>query len=258
MPIRMERYTLMSLVIAASIVAAVQWRKAALFQQDNEKLRAEIGQLEQAAEAATNSTERLTTELTQMRKQHSELMSLRNEVGQLRALSKTASDLNSEVTRLRQENQQLAQKVATGAAQVAAGNVGNQGNATPDRFSRDSWNFAGYNTPENALVSAIWAMKQGDPHTYLQSLTPEEQARITKSWAGKTEQEIAQSHQSDVAQINGIRILDRQEISPTQMRMNVYLEGQNRMATIMMNQSGNEWKYGGVVDQPAPQKAPAQ
>jgi uncharacterized protein YhaN len=255
---RIERYTLMSLVSAASIVAAVQWRKAALFQQDNEKLRAEIGQLEQAAEAATNSTERLTTELTQMRKQHSELMSLRNEVGQLRAVSKTASDLNSEVARLRQENQQLAQKLTTGAAQIGAGNSGGPGNATPDRFSRDSWNFAGYNTPENALVSAIWAMKQGDPQTYLQSLTPEEQARITKSWAGKTEQEIAQSHQSDVAQINGIRILDRQEISPTQMRMNVYLEGQNRMATIMMNQSGNEWKYGGVVDQPAQQKTPAQ
>ena len=247
---RVERLTLMTMVLAGAILAAIYWRKASLFREENEKLHEEISQLEQAVSTATNSAGILEREMEQGRnKRTSELMTLRNEVTQLRSANKTAESLNAEVQRLRQENEKL--KSPGGVASVNP-----QDSQAQNRFTRDSWSFSGYNTPENALVSAIWAMKQGNPQAYYQSLTPEEQTRLAESWKGKTEEEIAKQHQSDVSQINGLRILDRHEITPTQMQMDVYLEGQNRMATILMNQNGNEWKYGGVVDpQPAPKAA---
>ena len=74
------------------------------------------------------------------------------------------------------------------------------------QFPRDSWTFAGYSTPEAALVSAVWAMKEGKPQVFLDSLSAEEQARMAKAWENKSEDEIAAKHQQDVSQITGVRV----------------------------------------------------
>ena len=67
-----------------------------------------------------------------------------------------------------------------------------------DRIAREQWSNAGYASPEAALVSAIWSMREGNPKSYLESLSPEEQQRMSKVWEGKTEQEIVAKHQQDV------------------------------------------------------------
>jgi hypothetical protein len=241
--VRFERYILTCLVLAASVLAVVNWRKAAFFRAENERLKAELDRSIEQMAGATNSAVVLHSEINHLRRQTSELMSLRNEVTQLRSVSNRNETLATQLQQLRAENQQLrsAPSPVSNRNSVDAA----QGIAGQNHFARDSWNFAGYASPEDALVSAIWAMKAGDPKTYLDSLAPEEQARVLDSWKDKSEDEIAQKHQSDVSQISGIRILDRQVLSPGQIQMNVYIEGPNRVQSIIMNQTGSEWKFGG-------------
>ena len=53
------------------------------------------------------------------------------------------------------------------------------------------------------VAFAIWAMREGDPKTYLASLAPDEQQRVNQNWQNKTEAELAEKHKSDVAAISG-------------------------------------------------------
>jgi hypothetical protein len=186
------------------------------------------------------------TDAEKLRTQNSELMRLRNEVTQLRGGTKETAGLKTEIDKLRQENQQLRSLQANSANSLVQP-AGPQSLAGRDQFPRESWSFAGYQSPEAALVSAIWAMKEGNPTTYLNSLAPQEQERIAKAWENKNENEIASKHQSDVSSITGLKVVDRQTISPTEMVMNVFIEGPGRFEKVQMNKIGEEWKFGGFI-----------
>jgi hypothetical protein len=179
-----------------------------------------------------------------LRDQNLEIMRLRNEVTQSRAGTKEAEALAAENQRLKAAMKQGNPNSAEGA-----------GNAQPARirdFPRESWSFAGYASPESALVSAIWAMREGNPQTYLESLTPEEQERMARVWKDKAENEIAEKHKNDVSSIAGLRVLERQDLSPNEVVMNVYLEGPGRVEKIRMNQVGQDWKFGGFIREAPP------
>ena len=54
--------------------------------------------------------------------------------------------------------------------------------------------------------------------------------------------------QQDVSRITGVRVLEREEISPDEARMKVYPEGAGTWETISMNRrAGGDWKFGGVT-----------
>jgi hypothetical protein len=44
-----------------------------------------------------------------------------------------------------------------------------------------------------------------------------------------------------------VRNLERQEVSPDEERMNVYIEGTGRMEMVSMQQLGVDWKLGGFI-----------
>ena len=90
-------------------------------------------------------------------------------------------------------------------------------------------------------------MKEGNPKTYLESLAPEEQARMSKVWENKSEAEIAAKHQSDVAAISGMQILGRKAISADEIQMNVYIQGPDRLEIVSMKQIDGQWKFGGFI-----------
>ena len=112
--------------------------------------------------------------------------------------------------------------------------------------------MAGYQSPEAALVSAIWSMQQGNPKQYFDSLTPEEQLRMTKVWENKSQAEIAAKHQADTAPISGMRVTETQPISTEETVMKVFIEGVNREERVSMKRVGNEWKFNGFIREPAP------
>ena len=216
-------------------------------QSENEALRAEIAALKARAAEADAVRE---TDSKRAQTDAQDVARLRGELTQLRTSAKDAEKLRAENQQLRNDNQNLrgaATATATPAAPAApATQTPQQGSAYP----RESWSFAGYTSPDAALVSAIWSMQQGNPKQYFESLTPEEQLRMTKAWEGKTPEEIAAKHQTDTAPITGMKVTARQLVSPDEVQMSVFIEGANREEKVSMKRVGGEWKFGGFLRQP--------
>ena len=235
------RWFVIILIVALTAAAGLGWRKAVLMQQEKQRLGTEIEALKQQLAALTEEqTQRQEAQSKKAMAEAQELAKLRGEVSRLRVSGTEADKLRAELGALKAQNQQLRNQPAAEAAPAAA--------AAADQFPRQSWAFSGYATPEAALVSAIWAMKEGKPQVFLDSLSPEEQQRMAQIWQGKSEGEIAAKHQSDVGNIQGMRILSRTPISNTEMQMQVFLEGANRVETFKMNQAADQqWKFGGFI-----------
>ena len=237
---RIERFIYSILILIAATAALINWRRAAILSADNEQLRVKIESLETDATNSGTLVEIARTQSDKLRTQTSELMKLRNEVTQLRGEAKKVEHFTIENKRLQGELANL--KSSAGNAQTAATN-----SVRGDHFPRESWSFSGYASPEAALVSAIWSMKEGNPKSYLESLAPSEQERIAQLWQNKSEGEVAEKHKNDVATISGIRVLDRQNTAAGEIVMNVFLEGVERTEKIRMNQVGQDWKFGGFI-----------
>ncbi len=234
-----------AVALAAALAAAVLgWQRVQQLRSENEALR---GQWEQfkahSAAAAEAQSEHYEEELQRLRTQAQDVFKLRNEVTQLRSAAQAAETLRAENRQLRVQNQQLG----AGAGASAAGAVAPNAPTPADQFPRENWTFAGYSTPEAALVTAVWAMKEGKPQMYLDSLSPEEQARMAKAWANKSEDEIAAKHQQDVSQITNVRLMNRKEISPEEVQFTVLIEGPNRTETVSMKRFRTDWKFGGFI-----------
>jgi hypothetical protein len=216
-------------------------------QAENEALRAEVAELKARAEAEAQAATTRESELKRLQTAATDAVRLRGEITQLRSGSKDAESLRAENLRLKTENQSLR-----GASAAAASTPATPA-ATPGHFPRESWSYAGYQSPEAALISAIYSMQQGNPKQYFDSLTTEEQLRMTKVWENKTPEEIAAKHVNDTARITGMRILNSQETTPGNMVMSVYIEGVDRAEKVHMQRVGNDWKFGGYIrEQPKP------
>jgi hypothetical protein len=212
-------------------------------QSENGALRAEIAALQ--ARSADADTAR-NAELKRQESDASDVARLRGEVTQLRNAAKDADKLRAENQRLRGENQKLrGAALATQAAPTPP---------TPatGTFPRESWSFAGYTSPEAALVSAIWSMQQGNPKQYFESLTPEEQLRMTKLWEGKSAEEIAAKHVVDTSKITGLKVIDKSITSDGVFNMNVHIEGVDRVETVVLKRVGEDWKFDGFKRDPKP------
>jgi regulator of replication initiation timing len=247
---KLMRVLFVVVALAATAAAIVGWKSASQSRAENEALRAELQRLkEQGAATAEAESAQRAQELQRLRTEAQEVMRLRGEVTQLRSGAKEADKWRGENERLRAENQQL--RSSAGAPAVAAPAPAPPPAPAKDQFPKENWAFAGYASPEAALLSAVWAMKEGNPKTYLDSLSPEEQARMAKVWENKSEAEVAAKHQQDVSQITGLRILDRQPVSTEEVVMSVYIEGTARLEKVSMKRIGEEWRVGAFLRNPA-------
>ncbi len=178
----------------------------------------------------------------------SEVHRLRGEVARLAGTAAEIERIKAERSRLAQQIQELGRRRDAGRSRPppVPGMEGGEARQNPGLFLKDDWFFRGYETPEDALVSSIWSMMEGDPESYLASLAPEEQDRMLNRWEGKTAQEIADKHRSDVEQITGIQVLDSQQLSDRAILMDVYVKGAaTQMRKVVMRQIDGQWLYAG-------------
>ncbi|MBI3881148.1 MAG: hypothetical protein HY301_13935 [Verrucomicrobia bacterium] len=234
------RQLVLLLALVATTAAVLLWQRSERFAKEAASLRAQLAFAKElsAVEAAAKAKQ-AEAELQRLRAEAEEVHKLRGEVSQLRAGAKETEKLRTENQRLRTESQQARAAAAMAATPAPAP-------ASTD-FPKESWSFAGYQTPEAAFVSAIWAMQQANAKTYLESLTPEEQARMLQRWEGKTEAEIAAKLQGDVARITGLQVVDRQQVAPDEVRVSVVIGGTDRTENVGMKLINNEWKFGGFI-----------
>ena len=240
--------TILAVIAIGGVLGSVMgWKAIRSLRAENEALRAQAAAAsEQASQAGAAAAARHENEIKKLKADAKEVFKLRGEVSQLRGGAKAISELQAANQRLTAENRSLrmASQSATLDAEVES--------FTQQTFPKESWEFMGYTSPEDALVSAIWTMQQGDPQAYFDSLAPEEQERMSARWQDKSESEVSEKHQSDVAAISGLQILDRRDVSDTEVLMDVYIDGVDRTETVSMQRVGDEWKFKGYIQDEVP------
>ena len=236
------------LLLASCVFGALQWQTAKKLRAENQALREQLSKAEaDLVAAAGESRLQRDAEVSRLKKQLEELHQLRGDVARLRGQA-------DEAARLRTANERLRARTAAEPSPSTADGFPAPAGSPPavasNSFPKENWSFAGYETPESALVTAIWAMQQGTPETYLDSLAPEEQLRMAQRWQGKSEEEIAAKHQSDVTRITGITVTGREDIDANNIVMNVQIEGVNRAERVSMKRVDGQWKFAGYIRQP--------
>ena len=218
-------------VIAVAGVATplvIQQRTLIGLREESGSLQQQVDQLaEQRAEneRLSNLIAQASTTRGQTSNQLSELLKLRGEVGLLRAQS-------SELAKQRDENGKLR-----------AGLAGKQP-AAEDRPSsnayipRESWAFAGYDTPENALQSVWWAVNKGDSQTFLASITPDMLERVQQP--GVAGVSLVGALAEETAKIKGYQIMKATDVAEDQVLLDVSFDGEVRKVKLAKTQG--QWR----------------
>jgi hypothetical protein len=161
---------------------------------------------------------------------------LRDEVKRLRMQTNDTQFLRTELRRLR------------GQLSIARSEI--TSNAPPDVpaediHPRDSWKFAGFDTPDNAIESATFAISQGDEAGYLDSLAPDLRDEM--------EAELSDGMFGDVgplelSEAGGYRVLDREVLSEDAQIITVYMDGDASETPMMLVRTADGWKVAGAAN----------
>jgi len=237
-----SQWVLAGLLLASLVILWVERSRVTALGKETDRMRAELAEAQRSMAAnRTAQSREQNEELERLRTETGEIHKLRNEVRQLRAGA-------NETERLRTENQQLRaanrpNQTAPKTAEPAPTGAGSQ----VEYHAKEGWNFAGYTTPEAALQSVVWAMREGDTRTLVASLAPEELARVMKDeWEGKSEAEIGADAKRNMDEINSFRILESKTLSDDEVVLHIYAAGgEDPVQKISMKRLGAEWKFAG-------------
>lgn len=153
-----------------------------------------------------------------------ELMRLRNEVAQLRQRQR-------ELANAQAENNALRQRVAAAPASASAVAL------PPGYIRRKDAQLAGYQTPEAALQSFIWAIANKNTNTLCQVLDREAASNLFEDLHRKGPDEFWK----EVSIIPGFRIIGNRANSENSSELTVeFAPGDEQKITAMKN--GEEWK----------------
>lgn len=238
--VKMRSTLLSAALVAVAGLSITVWRghKVALsLRDDNRQLQARVTQLEHSASDVATPTADPDPAIT------SDLMKLRAEVAELRRHT-------NELQKLQRENAELKSTLV--AAQSAAATevkplTNNAVRPAAVFFPRDTWVFAGFASPEDTLKSAAWAMSNGDPDSFLASLSPAQREQMERQWQGKSRDQIAAESRREMEKNTGYHILDKQTVSEDEVVLRVFAEGdEGDLRRMRMKRFGTEWKFDGV------------
>jgi hypothetical protein len=161
--------------------------------------------------------------------QLAELEKLREEVQQLRHRTNDLQTLQAEVRRLRSE--------------LSDAHNFTTSNAPPDVppedvYPRDTWKFAGYDTPENTLESVTWAISQGDEDTYLAGLSPDLRDQMQSELADGSFADVGPLEMNNTT---GFRIADREIVSDNQVIYTLYMDGDGDELDMVLEYIDGAW-----------------
>ena len=222
------------LIVALAIIAAL-WgmqleanRRLREQADASRQLLSRLAVLEVDNSRLSNIVAQVNTPLAE--EQLTELNKLRDEVRRLRNRTNDLQTMRIELRRLR--------------GQLSAARSTMASNAPPDVpasdiFPRDSWKFAGFDTPESAVESVTWAISQGDEEGYFNSLSPDLQDEM--------ESELADGSFEDVGPLEmkgatGFRIVDRETISDDRQIITIYVDGQAEETPLQLIRTVDGWK----------------
>ena len=195
-------------------------------QAENNSLRKQVGEIG----GLISENQRLSNQVSQgnnslSEDQLSELLKLRSEVGFLRRQT-------NELRRAEAENRQLRARLAEQAPAAAEQQL------SYAYLPKESWSFAGYDTPETALQSVWWAVSRGDAQTFLASLTPERLKQVQQN--GVPDDKLATALAEEASKIKGYQITKTTTVTDDQMILDVSFDGEIRQVELAKVQG--QWK----------------
>ena len=166
-----------------------------------------------------------------------ELLRLRAEVGALRQVTNELERASNENTEAHAALDHYQSEAAPKAA-------------TADFWPRDSWNFAGFGSPDDALRSSLWASDNGNLQALYGSMTGEFQQIIEKELGGKTADEAAIRAMDEVSKLKSVQVLNREfQSADTAVLTAAFEEGEQLQTNkLFLKKVGNEWKLAGMND----------
>jgi hypothetical protein len=204
----------------------------------NASLRKELAVLTAENERLARSLSEATASLALSKDRLSELMKLRGEVTKLRDNLKQAQ--TPKAAPIEQDPpapMEVVEPVAS--APVIA-------------IPREAWAFAGYDTPEAALQSVVWAMSQGNFESFLRSLTSEAAAAARQNMEGKSPAEISGMLTQETQGLAALRLDRKRDETDSEVTFVVASQesdtGEVRTrdeAVLKFRKVGAEWKYTG-------------
>lgn len=118
---------------------------------------------------------------------------------------------------------------------------------------KDLWGYAGFETPEDSFLSTVFAIREGDLESYLNSLTPQGKKQTAKYFEGKSRKEIEVMMKKMIDPLGAIRLDRIKMISDTEAVFTIYAQetdnGEVRArgeAVLNFKKNGNEWKSEGL------------
>ncbi|HWD92102.1 MAG TPA: hypothetical protein VG938_07105 [Verrucomicrobiae bacterium] len=224
-------------VAALGIIAALCGMQRAaqrrLFAQADESrhLLTQLNDLEVENFRLSNSVAQANAPISE--EQLAELDKLRDEVQSLRRRTNDIVTLQGELRRVRAELSRTRDMMASnGPPDVPA----------EDIYPRDSWTFAGFDTPEDAVESATWAISEGDQDTYLAALAPELREEMQAELGDGSFGEAGPMEMSDAT---GYRIVDRDTVSDNERIITVYMDGDRNIVSLTLTNTGDGWRVSG-------------
>jgi hypothetical protein len=156
--------------------------------------------------------------------------------------------LRGEVGRLRLQGPQMNELQATNQALRAA--LAHSGNPreVQARWTRDELNFAGYDDPESAMISTLWAL-DNDPATHIARLTPQEKALLESE--GRSEQ--LETYFKKVSEMlnpsaaTGISLIGKKLNSPDEVMLDLYYEGEGKTRRFLVKRIDGAWRLQDLV-----------
>jgi hypothetical protein len=229
-----------TLVVGGVIIAmlcGMQYQAHLQLRSQDDSLREQIrrlAQLEVENIRLSNTVAQANLPLSEV--QLAELQSLREQVSALRRQTNQVQTLRAEINRLR------------GVLSTVRGSIpGNADAGTPDVpaediFPRDSWKFAGYDTPEDTVQSLVWAVSQGDEDSYMNGLAPELRDEMASEFADGS---FGDSGPQEMSDITGYRIVDRSVLPDGEVAVTVYIDGEDDIVPIVLDQTDDGWVISG-------------
>ena len=239
--VRFKLFNAFAVVVALVALIAL----ASLWQLQRQSQRDLLNQGEMMREQSSRLTEmeaeniRLSNIVAQAQTplsetQLAELRALREQVEALRRQTNQLQTLRAEIGFLRTALEEAREAIAgSGPPDVPS----------EDIYPRDTWDYAGNDTPEDAIQSLAFAISVGDQDSYLAGLTPDLQGRMESEFAGG---DFADEGPLEMSDTTGFRIVDRDMVSPNQVVYTLYMDGEGDEMPVMLEQTNGQWLVAGT------------
>lgn len=230
----MKRATTLLALLAAIGTAAVLWQRLSMVKARHAvSASASNSEPTSATVSATNTD--LEREAAALRAQTTDLAKLRNEVSQLRTRQ-------GELAAVRAEHEQLRRAKEIGAPIPRE--------VPPGFIPKEQLRNAGLETPEDAVQTFFWAMREGELAIMLQSLSPEnEERKQTERMPPEKRAEFEQMFRAKESReknpmnhFNDFGVRGKEVISDDAVVLHIGSSLSTNTATVKLERSGGEWR----------------